>query len=74
LETHLIGKHIPTIMQKGLDNLLDEHRISDLKLLYQLISRNGIEQFNGTEQLKKAYSEYIKVGSFDNHSQWIIII
>ncbi len=41
--------------------MLDEHRIADLKLLYQLISRNGIEQFNGTEQLKKAYSEYIKV-------------
>ncbi len=37
--------------------MLDEHRINDLKLLYQLVSRIT----NGVDQLKAAYSQYIKV-------------
>ncbi len=36
--------------------MLDDHRIPDLKLLYQLISRIA----NGIDQLKIAYSMYIK--------------
>jgi cullin-4 len=56
LEKYLIGEHISTILQKGLDQMLDDHRIPDLKLLYQLISRIP----NGIDQLKVAYSQYIK--------------
>lgn len=57
LEKYLIGEHIPVILQKGLDLMLDEHRIKDLKLLYQLVSRIP----NGVDQLRTAYSLYIKV-------------
>ena len=56
LEKHLIGEHIPLILQKGFDNMISEHRLSDLKLLYQLISRIP----NGVDQLKLAYSQFIK--------------
>lgn len=56
LETYLIGEHVATILQKGLDHMLDDHRIPDLKLLYQLISRIA----NGVDHLKVAYSQYIK--------------
>jgi hypothetical protein len=37
--------------------MLDEHRIEDLKLLYQLVNRIK----NGVDQLKLAYCQYIKV-------------
>jgi cullin-4 len=57
LEKHLIGDHVNTILQKGFDIMLDEMRIQDLKLLYQLLCRIP----NGVEQLKSAYSQYIKV-------------
>lgn len=57
LEKQLIAEHIPTMLNKGLDSMLDEHRIDDLKLLYQLVSRIK----NGVDQLKLAYSQYIKV-------------
>ena len=57
LERHLIADHIPTILNKGLDSLLDEHRIDDLKLLYQLVNRIK----NGVDQLRLAYCQYIKV-------------
>ena len=56
LEKHLIGEHVAAILHKGLDQMLDEHRLPDLKLLYQLIAR----VLNGVEQLKTAYSQYIK--------------
>lgn len=56
LEKHLIGEHISTILQKGLDLLLDQHKKDDLKLLYSLISRIP----HGVDQLRNAYSQYIK--------------
>ncbi len=56
LEKYLIGDHISSILQKGFDLMLDENRIQDLKLLYQLLNRIP----NGVDQLKTAYSQYIK--------------
>ena len=57
LEKYLVGDHVSQILQKGFDTMLDEMRIQDLKLLYQLLSRIP----NGIDQLKNAYSQYIKV-------------
>lgn len=56
LEKYLVGDHVSQILQKGFDTMLDEMRIQDLKLLYQLLSRIP----NGIDQLKNAYSQYIK--------------
>ncbi|PKU36169.1 hypothetical protein llap_13526 [Limosa lapponica baueri] len=39
VEKQLLGEHLAAILQKGLDNLLDENRISDLTQTYQLFSR-----------------------------------
>lgn len=53
VEKQLLSEHIQNILQKGLDNLLEENRINDLSLLYQLFSRvkNGLsdlcQYFNG---------------------------
>jgi cullin 4 len=57
LENNLIGEHIANILQKGFEFMLDENRLKDLKLLYQLLNRIP----NGVEQLRVAYSNYIKV-------------
>jgi cullin 4 len=56
LERHLIGEHIPSILQKGFDTMMDEHRTVDLKLLYHLVSKI----ITGVEQLKSAFCQYIK--------------
>ncbi|RNA41656.1 cullin-4A [Brachionus plicatilis] len=56
VEKNLIGDHVNTILQKGFDNLMDDHRLDDLKLLYNLLSRF----VNGIDQLKTYFSQYIK--------------
>lgn len=56
LEKFLIADHVNTILQKGFDSMLDDMRIPDLKLLYQLLYRIP----NGVDQLKGAFSQYIK--------------
>lgn len=56
LEKHLIGDHINTILQKGFDVLMEESRLPDLKLFYQLLNRVP----NGIDQLRIYYSQYIK--------------
>lgn len=57
LEKNLIGEHVNSILQKGFDALMDERRLGDLKLLYQLLSRVGAP---GIDQLRLVYSQYIK--------------
>lgn len=57
LEKYLVAEHVNTLLQKGFDSMMDENRIPDLKLLYQLLNRIS----NGVDQLKVAYSQYIKV-------------
>uniref|UniRef100_A0A6Q2XV16 Cullin-4B n=1 Tax=Esox lucius TaxID=8010 RepID=A0A6Q2XV16_ESOLU len=39
VEKQLLGEHLTATLQKGLNHLLDENRIQDLSLLYQLFSR-----------------------------------
>ncbi|XP_053163135.1 cullin-4A isoform X6 [Hemicordylus capensis] len=56
VEKQLLGQHITAILQKGLDNLLDENRIADLTQMCQLLSRVKM----GHEILLQHWSEYIK--------------
>ncbi|KAG5677740.1 hypothetical protein PVAND_007471 [Polypedilum vanderplanki] len=56
VERQLLAEHITGILQKGLDQLLEENRISDLTLLYSLFSRVK----NGTLELVTSYNAYIK--------------
>ncbi|NWX67549.1 CUL4A protein, partial [Alca torda] len=56
VEKQLLGEHLSAILQKGLDNLLDENRISDLTQMYQLFSRVK----GGQQILLQHWSEYIK--------------
>ncbi|XP_074846793.1 cullin-4A isoform X1 [Carettochelys insculpta] len=56
VEKQLLGEHLTAILQKGLDNLLDENRISDLTQTYQLFSRVK----GGQQILLQNWSEYIK--------------
>ncbi|ESO98807.1 hypothetical protein LOTGIDRAFT_187016 [Lottia gigantea] len=57
VEKQLLEQHLLQILQKGLDNLLQENRIEDLLLLYQLFSRVK----NGQKELCTMFAEYIKV-------------
>ena len=57
MEKQLLGLHLSNILQKGFDNLLDENRVSDLALMYQLFSRVKA----GLEELYKYFGAYIKV-------------
>lgn len=56
VEKQLLGEHLTAILQKGLNHLLDENRIQDLSLLYQLFSRVK----NGVQALLQQWIEYIK--------------
>nr|CAG4651613.1 EOG090X01NX [Triops cancriformis] len=56
VERQLISEHMTTILQKGLDVLLEEDRHSDLSLLYSLLSRVK----NGLQELVTHFSSYIK--------------
>uniref|UniRef100_A0A8C9FRH1 Cullin N-terminal domain-containing protein n=1 Tax=Pavo cristatus TaxID=9049 RepID=A0A8C9FRH1_PAVCR len=57
VEKQLLGEHLTAILQKGLNHLLDENRIQDLSLLYQLFSRVR----GGVQVLLQHWIEYIKV-------------
>uniref|UniRef100_A0AAX7SP82 Cullin-4B n=1 Tax=Astatotilapia calliptera TaxID=8154 RepID=A0AAX7SP82_ASTCA len=56
VEKQLLGEHLTATLQKGLTNLLDENRIQDLSLLYQLFSRVR----GGVSVLLQHWIEYIK--------------
>ncbi|XP_058570996.1 cullin-4B-like isoform X2 [Neofelis nebulosa] len=56
LEKQLLGEHLSAVLQKGLSFLLDENRIEDLSLVYQVFSR--IEC--GFQVLLQHWIEYIK--------------
>lgn len=57
IEKQLLSEHVSSILQKGLSGLLDENRISDLSLLYNLYSRIK----NGLVELCLNFNGYIKV-------------
>ncbi|XP_063793295.1 cullin-4B [Pseudophryne corroboree] len=56
VEKQLLGEHLTSTLQKGLNHLLDENRIQDLSLLYQLFSRVR----GGVQVLLQHWIEYIK--------------
>lgn len=56
VEKQLLGEHLAAILQKGLDILLNENRIPDITLMYQLFSRVK----DGQQILLQQWSEYIK--------------
>ncbi|XP_071553163.1 cullin-4A [Temnothorax nylanderi] len=56
VEKQLLSEHITSILQKGLSGLMDENRISDLSLLYNLYSRIK----NGLVELCLNFNCYIK--------------
>lgn len=56
VERQLLAEHITGILQKGLDQLLEENRVSDLTLLYSLFSRVK----NGTVELCSSFNAYVK--------------
>ncbi|PRD26335.1 UNVERIFIED_CONTAM: Cullin-4A [Trichonephila clavipes] len=56
VEKQLLGEHLSPLLQKGLDQLLEEYRLNDLKLIYDLFSRVK----NGHSQLCSHFNLYIK--------------
>ncbi|CAH2223460.1 cullin-4A [Pelobates cultripes] len=56
VEKQLLGEHLAAILQKGLKNMLDENRVPDLTLMYQLFSRVK----GGQLILLQHWGEYIK--------------
>lgn len=56
IERQLLAEHTAGILQKGLNQLLEENRISDLTLLYSLFNRVK----NGTVELCAAFNAFIK--------------
>lgn len=56
VERQLLAEHITGILQKGLDQLLEENRVSDLTLLYSLFSRVK----TGTTELCASFNAFIK--------------
>ena len=58
VEKQLISEHLVTLLQKGLDQLLEQGRHQELRLLYSLVSRVK----NGLVELGSGMNTYVKVG------------
>ena len=56
VEKQLISEHMNIILSKGLDSLLEENRIVELKLMYNLLGRVK----NGHSELKVKVCDYVK--------------
>ncbi|XP_077746754.1 cullin-4B-like isoform X2 [Canis aureus] len=56
VEKQLLGEHLSAVLQKGLSYLLDENRVEDLSVLYQLFSRVEF----GVQVLLQHWIDYIK--------------
>uniref|UniRef100_UPI0037E76AB4 cullin-4A isoform X1 n=1 Tax=Semicossyphus pulcher TaxID=241346 RepID=UPI0037E76AB4 len=56
VEKQLLGEHMTAILQKGLSTLLDENRVTELALLYQLFSKVK----GGLPTLLQFWRDYIK--------------
>uniref|UniRef100_A0A4W6D7T9 Cullin-4B n=1 Tax=Lates calcarifer TaxID=8187 RepID=A0A4W6D7T9_LATCA len=56
VEKQLLGEHMTAILQKGLSTLLDENRVTELALLYQLFSKVK----GGLLTLLQFWRDYIK--------------
>ncbi|KAL7406777.1 hypothetical protein ABVT39_026290 [Epinephelus coioides] len=56
VEKQLLGEHMTAMLQKGLSTLLDENRVTELALLYQLFSKVK----GGLPTLLQFWRDYIK--------------
>jgi len=56
VEKQLISEHVSSILQKGLEQLLNENRLDDLKLMYSLLTRVK----KGLAELCVNFNAYIK--------------
>ncbi|KAL1121990.1 hypothetical protein AAG570_003398 [Ranatra chinensis] len=56
VEKQLLSEHLTTILHKGLDSLLEENRVGDLTLLYNLFTRVK----KGLSELCTMFNAYIK--------------
>uniref|UniRef100_A0A8C5GVV6 Cullin-4A n=1 Tax=Gouania willdenowi TaxID=441366 RepID=A0A8C5GVV6_GOUWI len=56
VEKQLLGEHLTAMLQKGLSTLLDEYRVTELALLYQLFSKVK----GGLPTLLQFWRDYIK--------------
>ncbi|XP_034436630.1 cullin-4A isoform X1 [Hippoglossus hippoglossus] len=56
VEKQLLGEHMTSMLQKGLSTLLDENRVTELALLYQLFSKVK----GGLPTLLQFWRDYIK--------------
>ncbi|XP_062522147.1 cullin-4A-like isoform X2 [Corticium candelabrum] len=56
VERQLLSSHLSAILEKGFDDLMHHHRLPDLLLLYQLVSRVK----GGLDKMCGAWSQYIK--------------
>lgn len=56
VEKELISDHVQTILQKGLQNLLEQNRLEELRLMYSLFSRVR----TGLESLCSHFNSYNK--------------
>lgn len=66
VEKQLLSEHLTTILQKGLDALMEENRVTDLTLLYNLFTRVK----KGLVELCAMFNAYIKVSR--SHLLWSI--
>jgi cullin-4 len=55
VECECIQKHVDLIIERGFEELMEQHRIEDLSRMYNLIA-----QANELEKLKQAFVNYIK--------------
>lgn len=62
VEKQLLSEHLTTMLQKGLDNLLEENRLDELSLLYSLVIRVK----KGLQELCSNFNTYIKVQLLQN--------
>lgn len=69
VERQLLTEHLTGILQKGLDQLVEENRVSDLTLLYSLFNRVK----NGTIELCGTFNAYIKVNNLDLWLQLVLV-
>ncbi|CAG0921051.1 unnamed protein product [Notodromas monacha] len=56
VEKMLISDHVPNLLAKGLDKLLEDNRVNDLSLMYGLFSRVK----DGLKELNSCFNAYIK--------------
>ena len=64
VESNLISHHLKQMLGKNFDELIDQNRLTSVGLMYDLFLRIGP---NAIQDLREAFSNYIKVTNFAEH-------